>query len=148
VGEPMNEPQTYIVGECTIDVWPTTRYLRTTFPDGLVCHAAANDDADTMQKARQLGYDSTWMMTLEHEALHSILAECRGEPYSSVLYGVAVRMAGGSKENVISQEISDAEEGLIMDLQRFLKTGVSSIRLAQSGLDLEAVQQRLGEIVG
>jgi hypothetical protein len=150
VGEcEMTEPQTYIVGECSIEVYPTTRYLRTIFPNGLVCHAAANDDAENIRKAWTLGYaGDTYRMSLEHELLHSILAEMRGEAYSSVLYGVAVRMAGGNKERVIPQEMSDAEEGLIMDLQRWLHTCIGTVRLIQSGVDLVAVSRRLGEITG
>lgn len=61
----------------------------THFPDGTSVPATANNDAESVERAKELGYHSTWEMTLFHELSHSLLAAAMGLPYSPVLWMVA-----------------------------------------------------------
>lgn len=144
-GDSMSDPRTVQIGACTVELW--SDFLRTVLR--FEVPAAGNDDADSIRRAWELGYGgNTWHMSRDHELLHSLIAEQRGEPYSRVLLGVGVRAAGGCKEDIISQVESDDEEALVLDVQRWILTGVSSPRLVWSRLDLERLKQRLGEITG
>lgn len=139
----MSEPRTFQIGAATVELWPD--FLRTVFR--IEVPAAGNDDAASIARAWELGYaGNTWAMSRDHELLHSLIAEQRGTPHSRVLLGVAVRAAGGDKGAIVSQEESDEEEALVLDMQRWIQTGVSSRRLAQSGLDLHALVGRLREL--
>jgi hypothetical protein len=141
----MTEPRVLTIGECEIRVWPA--YLETVWADGLKVPAAANDDAESIARAHELGYSGdTWRMSLEHELSHTLLDVARGYPYSRVLRGVAVREAGGSKEDVISRDASDYEEGLVLDVQRWVQLGILTPRLVESELDLEGLKGQLLEM--
>lgn len=142
----MTEPETIVFPGCKVLYWRLGHHIQTVFPDGLKVDAAANYDADSLQRARDLGYDSSWEMSRDHELIHSIIAEARGEPYSRVLRGVAVRDAGGRKEDIITPAESAEEEALVLDVQRWIRTNVLSRRLAESTLDREALAARLREM--
>lgn len=139
----MSRPNVIVIGECRIDIWHDHHILATVFSDGLSVTAAANDDPDSVERAATLGYGSTWEMSRDHELLHSLVDVARGYAYSRVLRGVAVRDAGGRKEDVITAAASDEEEGLILDLQRWLNTQILTPRLVQSDLDLDALAAEL-----
>lgn len=120
----MTRPKVITIGECRVDIWHDHHILATVFSDGLSVPAAANDDPDSMERAASLGYSDTWTMSLHHELSHTLLAVARGKPYSPVLRGVAVRESGGNKEDVISQFDSNTEEGLVLEFQSYVMTGV------------------------
>jgi hypothetical protein len=133
------------IGAATVEIWDD--YLETRFT--LKVPAAGNDDAASITRAAALGYESTWMMSRDHELLlQSLIAEQRGEPYSRVLFGVAYRSIGGDKERIVSPAASFREEGLVLSVQRYMRLGVVDMLLEQSGLDLEALKTRLQEITG
>lgn len=133
------------IGECEVWIWPA--YLETRFPDGLMVPAAGNDDAESLALAADLGYSSTWSMSRDHELLHTMIALQQGHSYSRVLRGVAVRSAGGDKEQVISRQGSDHEEALIMEAQRYVRRGIISPLLAAAALDLDRLREDLRKIV-
>jgi hypothetical protein len=142
----VTRPTSFQIGECRVDIWAEHKILATVFEDGLSVTAAANDDADSVALAATLGYCSTWEMSRAHEIAHTLLDVARGYPYSRVLRGVAVREAGGSKEDVITAAASDFEEGLCMDFQRFVMLGIMTPRLVESELDLEGLKGQLLEM--
>lgn len=74
---------------CRADIYEHARYMETVFADGTKVPAQANDDAESVARAKALGYDDTWPMSKDHELLHTQLAEAEGLPYSPVLHAVA-----------------------------------------------------------
>jgi hypothetical protein len=111
--------------------------------------AAANYDQQSVDRAIALGYaGDTWAMSKDHEILHSLIAEQRGEDYSRVLFGVAYREIGGDKERIVSPLASWQEESLVLSVQKYVRLGVVDVLLETSGLDLEALKARLQEITG
>jgi hypothetical protein len=102
----------------TIDIWDDAQTLRTTFADGLVLPAAANDDAASVHRAMLLGYrgpDATWQMSRDHEIIHSLLAEALGYKWSPTLHCAAVRWAGGERET--THDETQREETVVLALQ-------------------------------
>lgn len=147
----MTEPRIIQIGECEIRIWEDAQVLETRFEDGLKVPAAPNYDEQSLATAAALGYGSdTWMLSKQHEISHSLLMISLGYPYSRVLRGVAVRAAGGSKEDVVSQVNSIWEEDLVLQFQCYVQTGVISNSLADYrdtfGLDLDALKVRLREM--
>ena len=141
----MTEPTVHVIGECTVRIFPD--WMETVFKDGLSVPAAANDDPDSLERAAALGYSSTWEMSKSHEIAHSLLMVALGHEFSPVLRGVAVRESGGNKDDIVAPKLSNLEEALVMDFQRFVQTGVaSSYLLAYKrtyGLDLDALAAEL-----
>lgn len=83
---------------------------RTVYPDGLTVLAAPQDDAAYRATAARLGYGGdTLRMCIEHEYLHSCIAEALYGLPSASLRAVAARRDHGPREW--------REEGLVMDLQ-------------------------------
>jgi hypothetical protein len=133
------------IGAATVEIWDD--YLETRFT--LKVPAAGNDDAASITRAAALGYESTWMMSRDHELLlQSLIAEQRGKHFSPVLFGVAYRSIGGDKERIVNPLSSWQEESLVLSVQRYMRLGVVDMLLEQSGLDLEALKTRLQEITG
>lgn len=144
----MSRPTVIKIGEVEIDIWEEHQILATRFSDGLSVTAAPNYDEQSLAMAAMLGYGSdTWMLSKHHELIHTLLAVARGKPYSPVLRGVAVREAGGNKEDVVSQVDSIWEEDLVLRFQSFVQTGIISDSLADYrddlGLDLDALAAEL-----
>lgn len=140
----MTRTKTFAIGECLVHSWDDHRILETEFADGLSVTAAANDDPDSIARAYELGYNGdTWEMSKAHEVAHTLPDVARGYQYSRVLRGVAVRATGGSKEDVISPEASDFEEGLCLSFQRWCNLGILTPTLVQSDLDLDALKAEL-----
>lgn len=141
----MTGPRIVQIGATIIHLWP--QYMETRFR--LIVPAAGNDDAESVKRAAELGYDSTWEMSRDHELIHSLIAEQRGEPCSRVLLGVALRGAGiCAKEQIVSPLSSWQEESLVLSVQKYVRLGAVDVLLEASGLDLERLKQRLGEITG
>lgn len=138
----MTEPRIIQIGAATIEMWPD--FLRTVYR--LEVPAAGNDDAESIAQAAELGYDSTFAMSLDHELIHSLVAQQRGEPFSRVLFGVAYRSIGGCKEQIVSPLTSWQEECLILDAQKYMNTGKVGPVLAAANLDLDALKARLREV--
>jgi hypothetical protein len=91
-------------------------YCCTTFSDGARVPAVPHDTDEYRQRAFDLGYgDNTTQMCFDHELLHTLIAEARGDSFSRVLRHVAV----GCSE-ITEQEIGE-EEARVMEFQKFLK---------------------------
>jgi hypothetical protein len=104
---------------CRLEVDHADRYMETVFEDGSVAPARPNFEPSDITRAHDLGYDGdTWQMTLDHELMHTWVAEMMGQPYSVILWNVAHggknRWPPGGKE----------EEGYVTSMQRFLRLGV------------------------
>lgn len=83
---------------------------RTVYPDGRTVLAAPQDDNAYFETARKLGYGAdTLRMCIEHEFLHSVLAEATLGLPSASLRAVAARRAHGYREW--------REEALVMAVQ-------------------------------
>lgn len=65
------------------------RICWTKFGDGTSVPATGNLDAESIQRAAELGYRNTWEMSRDHEMCHNLLAAVVGLPYSPVLWSVA-----------------------------------------------------------
>jgi hypothetical protein len=119
----MPEPKVIPLGKCRVEIWESTRFLRTVFEDGLEVPATANHDTASTRLAADLGYPSTWEMSKAHEIAHTLIMCACGYGWSPVLRGVAVRSAGGDKEAIVSKAMSGIEEAVVLDFQRFTQTG-------------------------
>lgn len=94
------------------------RDVTTRFPGGAVLHACPNYDAESIERARELGYSGTDRevcdaMTREHDVLHSMIAALRGQPWSATLYAAAT----GTE---VPEEIWRPEEALVFDVTKAL----------------------------
>lgn len=76
---------------CVVRVFDDARYLETVFPDGTRVPASPEDTDAYRATARRLGYgDDTWRQCLEHEVLHTLVAErVLFHAYSPTLWRVA-----------------------------------------------------------
>jgi hypothetical protein len=106
---------------CRLDVDHERKYMQTTFEDGTYAPATPNYREDDVRRARELGYrGDTWQMTLDHEPLHTLIAEMMGESYSRILWNVAhgggLRWPEGGRE----------EEGYVTALQAYLRCAAVS----------------------
>lgn len=58
-----------------------SRTVRTVFPDGISCYGTRDVTTENIREARSQGYKGTdadvvWRSLVEHELLHSLVAEC------------------------------------------------------------------------
>jgi hypothetical protein len=65
---------------CTYEVWPDSRSVRTVFPDGLSCGGMRDEkDPQNIREAHEgqgyTGADAVWKSLVDHELLHSLVAE-------------------------------------------------------------------------
>jgi hypothetical protein len=104
--------------QCRLEIDYPGRFLRTIFTDGTSAPARPNYAPSDIERAYDCGYaGDTWLLTLDHEPLHTWVAEHMGQPYSLVLWETAhgnLRPKGGRDE-----------EGYVMAVQRFLRRGVT-----------------------
>lgn len=114
----MSEPRTIVFPGCVVKVWPD--YLETVFPDRLKVPAGPNFDEQSLKTAADLGYQTTWEMSRDHEFCHTFLMVKLGLDFSPTLRGVALRLIGKSKEDYISKLQSDWEEELVFAFQRVI----------------------------
>lgn len=145
----MTEPRIHHIGSCVVRIWPA--YLETVFEDGLKVPAAANYDEQSLATAAALGYGTdTWALSRDHELAHSLLMTAIGYQHSLVLRGVALRAAGGRKEDYVTPVQSAWEEGLVIGFQEYVQTGRTSTRFATYretlGLDWDGLADRLREM--
>lgn len=103
-----------------MDFYPDTDYCETIFEDGTRCPASPQDNGSYRATAKLLGYGENLMqMCLDHEVLHTLLAQVCEQPYSKTLWAVAhgETFAGAA-----------AEEELVMEFQRKFRTASSMCR--------------------
>jgi hypothetical protein len=90
--------------------------MQTIFDDHSFAPATPNSSPVDTERAHVLGYNGdTWSMTLDHELLHTWVAERLGRECSVVLWNVAhgkPKPHGGL-----------VEEGYVTSIQRFLRCG-------------------------
>jgi hypothetical protein len=106
---------------CRIEIDHLGQFMQTIFEDGTSAPATPNYRESDIARAHELGYrGDTWSMSLDHEPLHSLVAEQMGEPYSVILWNVAhgggLRWPDGGRE----------EEGYVTSLQAYLRRGLVS----------------------
>ena len=110
---------------CRVVINVTARWLSTTFSDGAELIAAPNMDAESIARARSLGYcgsDSyaVWAMTRDHELLHTLIAEAQGHPWSPTLHAVAHGYA-------LAPGVVEQEERVVLFAQRLRNVGLEPI---------------------
>ena len=106
----------YVFPHCTVTVDERNRYVETRFADGATVGSTPNDDAHTMRVAAELGYESSWEMSKDHEIAHTWLAHIGGAPWSATMWRVAHPEAPGS---IGDDEVAD-EETQVLEFQRQL----------------------------
>lgn len=104
-------------------------HVVTRFDDGREVHAIPMMDAESIERAHELGYGGTdhhavCEMTRWHDLLHTVVAEAQGEPWSPTLYAVAhgYELAPG---------VVEREERLVLFVQRALSQGVGLLLAAR-----------------
>lgn len=99
----------------------------TQFDDGAIAEATPRFDAESISRAHALGYtrnagnrQAVVEMTRWHDLLHTLIAEARGEPWSSTLHAVAhgYQLAPG---------VNEQEERVVLFVQRVLASGIDAI---------------------
>jgi hypothetical protein len=114
-----------------IEVWPETKTLRHSFPDGKQLVACPQDTDGYRATAKALGYDADlWRLCLDHELLHHFVAEYAGLPYSQSLYEAATNSNFGP--------LHWREEELVMNLQRAMHQ-LPADKVEWEGVTLEPV---------
>jgi len=108
---------------CTYEVWPDSRSVRTVFPDGLSCGAMRDEsDPNNIREAREgegyTGPDAVWRSLVDHELLHSLVAEAVLDRSSVVL-----REQAGDQTFTPAWEKYE-EESLVLAYQLFFNTGI------------------------
>lgn len=103
---------------CRLEIEHDYLRMETVFDDGTFAPATPNYEPSDIQRAHDLGYDGdTWQMALDHEALHTWIAERMGFTHSVVLWGAAhghLKPHGGL-----------TEEGYVISFQVYLRTGLA-----------------------
>lgn len=105
---------------CEIRIFPESEYVETVWPDG--ARAGATRECSEMGNAdyaRHLGYPDCWTALVTHEAAHTLLSQKIGLPYSPTLHAVAHQYGPGTAP----YEAQLAEEAVVLQLQRFARTG-------------------------
>ena len=106
----------YVFPHCTVTVDERNRYVETRFPDGATVGSTPNDDEHTRRVSADLGYESSWEMSRDHEIAHTWLAHLAGAPWSATMWRVAHPAAEGS----IGDDEVAAEEAAVLEFQRTL----------------------------
>lgn len=105
------------------------QYVRTILPDGAEVVAAPTADAESVARARALGYagsdtEAVWEMTRAHDPLHTLLAEALGYRESAVMRYAA---EGLSPSSSMMREVMDREERIVLLMQRLLTEGLDAL---------------------
>lgn len=101
------------------EIFPEERLVSTTFPDGRACVGSRDDNDQNKREAESQGYageNAVWRSLVEHELLHSLVAEHLFRTESRVLH---VESGGGFIPTWERYE----EEMLCLALQYYLQTG-------------------------
>lgn len=114
------------------EVWPADQLVRTCFPDGLVSGATRDeDDPGNQREALAQGYGGqrpVWRSLVEHELLHSLVAELVfGRP------SLVLRTESGGEFTPTWSRYE--EEMLALALQRHLQAGEAPDLLARYPVD-------------
>jgi hypothetical protein len=112
---------------CRYEVWPEQQLVATVFPDGRTALATREESEQNRQEAEAQGYsgrEACWRSLVEHELLHSLVAEHLHGSDSLVL---RTESGGGFTPTWLRYE----EEMLALALQRYLQTGEASPSLAR-----------------
>ncbi|WP_187260777.1 hypothetical protein [Pontibacter beigongshangensis] len=115
----MKEPIKLQLGPVLVEIWHTTRHVRSTFPDGQMLGASPEDTDEYRYKAKELGYSDTWEMRMHHELLHHLYMQELGFEYSKSLYAA-------SKDMELHLDHYNEEAEVLM-VQKWLKTGDESV---------------------
>lgn len=140
----------HVMRGCTIRIWHAGTYTETLFPDGTLCPAMAASPveqaetaADQARTAQELGYgEDVNAMVREHEILHTLLAEARGQEYSPTLFDVA--------HGVLNQWYHYPEEKDVLAFQKYMndpQTADDSLHRLAEEIDLQALLARAREIL-
>lgn len=114
----MSTERVYRIGDVEVIRGPS--WVVSRFPDGREVHAHGDGSEFQEACALSLGYDSPEQMNRDHDAAHHLLAVIAGKPYSPTLRGVA-------EGEYVPREVSDAEEVLVMLLQRVSQVGLDGV---------------------
>lgn len=80
---------------CYVVVDDELRTVSTHYDDGTVAYGVPHDTDAYRKTAVDLGYgDDVWAMTVDHELMHTALAEIRGEHHSGSLWAQAHKPSG------------------------------------------------------
>jgi hypothetical protein len=91
----MAHVETFHFKHCYVIVDSDNKRIETHYGDGSIAVGVPQDTDSYRQTARDLGYgDDTWLMTVEHELLHTALAEARDEHHSGSLWAQAHKPLG------------------------------------------------------
>lgn len=110
--------RTYRIGDVEVTRGPSWTVSR--FPDGREVHAHGDGSEFQSACAESLGYDTAAEMNRDHDAVHHLLAVTAGKPYSPTLRGVA-------EGQYVPREVSDAEERIVMLVQRISQVGLAEV---------------------
>jgi hypothetical protein len=106
----------------------------TTFHDGRILEAAPNYDAESINRARELGYSGDVLaMTRDHDPLHTRLCTC--------LIGQESPALLGALDGVEPGELEHAEEAMVLAAQKFLQLW----RKVKPAKDMRAYSDRLAD---
>lgn len=113
------------VASCRVEIDDEAQRVRTTFADGSELVATPQHDAESIARARSLGYTGTdeevvWGLTRDHDLLHSLLAEAQGLGASPTLHAVA----RGARVDPVA---ADMEERAVLLIQRLLNVGLAGV---------------------
>jgi hypothetical protein len=101
------------IDDVTIEWDDDEQWLRTTLADGAVVHAVPNYDRESVRRAEDLGYATTWEMSRDHEILHTLLCALHGSK-SVVMDHVAHERQMGPE----TAPLAGAEERWVLSVQR------------------------------
>lgn len=106
---------------CYVLEIPEEHRIETHFDDGTVAHGVPHDTDEYRATARALGYgDNVWQLTVEHEILHTAIAEMRGEHHSGSLWAQAHKPADFEFDTNNMPRVGQAEEDRLFAFQRLL----------------------------
>jgi hypothetical protein len=104
---------------CELRIFPETHYVETLFPDGTRAGATRECEVGNAVYAAHLGYTDCWLALVEHEIGHTLVSMALGHRWSPTLQAVAHKYAPGTAP----YEEQLAEEAVVLQLQRFSRTG-------------------------
>lgn len=119
---------------CVVEIFDTSRCVRTTFLDGASVMAGLNRGQEEEDKARGMGYtghgdDLLWAMTREHDFLHVFLAAYMSKPKGAP--SRALRYEATAHQEHVSQEFYDREEDIVKAFARYMNDPRGAIENVQ-----------------
>lgn len=120
------EPRTFQIGACLVTVG--AGWVVTTWPDGTALHAhpAVGELGDQqVATAAALGYaglGAQAAMVVDHELLHSLVADALGRPSSVALHSQATDSWTDER-----RRLADEEERIVMLVARLMNVGLDGV---------------------